>query len=863
MKGGRRLERALFLVSAAGAAALALWHFLGGRVYSVQNFSLYADRGELLIHAVLDKAVSYSMPLLSLLVAAAEYHSSITPETLARAARMLILLPAYAIGARGGRARGALFALAAMTAALGVVSHEAEQIIYTFAILVFLSADSHRIVTGGAAWSALSGVAAAGTLLIRSPLFGFPPLSAAFGWFTSAEKPGRKLLAAGLFLACAYLPLAPWARLNHAVFGRPILLEQERATCNLITGAAGVTFTIEGDARAFAGISRTDDPYRWAFRRIMDYPGAYALSVVRRLWQVFLFFPALILLAAAGFWLNRRDPAARLTALLAGYYILLHCLLSIEERYFYPVRFLLALLAAGGLWAVLERYGRFARREKTRDLLTPALVGLIAAGSAVALGFVWRYPGAARPGIIGLSSALERAPDNPWLHEKMARTLFSYDMTARGRAELSAACGLGGRPDLCWLHRTLTGGPPGPPPAVENRYELILVRSLKELELGMRDAALRSFAEAREMWADERNGIKEIPYKSDLEHLERIFETNRTFWDDDIHSVLLYWPPGARPGLLRAISEFTPLTPKLRHMLLSHRSRLTAPERKELAGLTERLGAELQGSESDWPGTTAALTAELLRRPVPVPAGIGAELRTLAELFSDPEEGMDPMFSPGPDPQGKAMRAAAETFLSEGKARSEAARRLADADPGNFAYSLISLREAGFSPETVKEAMARLRARPGALAAGAAAWALRGKARETLLLAEAAMKAGGLEESDWALLLPALQDTGGMAAGLKAADAALREHPGSSRILNDRGTLRYLSGDTAGALSDFSAALSSDPSNFAARMNLGSAFARSGDRERAAEIYRLARDKAGDENRRSAAAAALAGLSPR
>jgi hypothetical protein len=846
-----------FIAAAAAAAALGAWQFLGGNVYSVQNFAYYADRGELLFHAILDKSVSYSMPLLSLLVSWTEYHSYLSPTSLSRAAGLLVCLPAYAIGARGGRARGALFALAAMAGTLGVASHEAEQVFYSFVLLVFLAAELRRQESGGALPSAASGLAAAANLLIRSPLFAFPPLAAVWGWFTVGGKARRRLTGAALFLICAYLPLLPWARLNQAVYGKLILFEQERSTCNLITGASGIVFTIEGDARAFAGLGRTESAYPWAVRKIMENPLNYLRAVARRLWQVFRFFPVLFLLGAAGLWLARRNAAARFTALLAGYFILLHCLLSIEERYFYPVRHLLALLAAGGVWAALEKYGLAAAEKPARDRLVPALAALTALAVAVCLAVVLRFPGAARPGLIGVAAALEKYPDDPWLHKKLGETLLSYDLTGRGLAALGQACALGGRPDICWLTGATGGARPAPPPGVENRYELLLVKTFKELELGLGTEAAATFGEAQWLWLTERNRIKGVPYKSDEEHLRRIWQSNKTLWDTDLHGALLYWPPAERPGLVEKISRLTPLSPKLRCVQLANKARRSAAEEKELAALKGRLGPELQASEFDWRGNTLALAAELLRRGPAVPAGLEGELGLLAALPATPEETADLFSTHRNDNSGTELRAAAGTFLSAGDGRRRYAKQLAAADPDNFAYSLILLKEENFGPAAVKAARAALKAHPYALAAGAAAWAKKGGGEETRRLAGAAVKAGRLGEDGWSLLLLALQEAGDYLGGVAAADAALREHPGSSQLLNNRGVMNHLAGNSTVAIKDFKAAVSADMMNFSAQMNLGAALERAGERAAAAKAYSFAVIAAGgsEQDRQNAARA--------
>ncbi|MDD2805225.1 MAG: hypothetical protein PHV33_06690 [Elusimicrobiales bacterium] len=826
-----RGEPFLFWALAALAAGAAAWLVLGQRAYSVQNFEFYADRGEALFHAVRSKAVSYSMPLLSLLVSTARYHLGLEPGLLAKAAGALIALPAFAIGARGGgRARGALFALAALTAGLGGGSIEAEQVVYSLSVMAFLSVELLRQARGGTALAAASGLAAGLTLLVRSPLFAFPLLAAGFQYFSLRPALKKWLPATALFLGCSLLLLLPWVRLNHSLFGRVIPFEEERSTCNIITGASGVIYTIEGDARAFAGLSRTESPYPWAFRKILSSPLNYAAAVAKRLWQTFLMLWPLFLLAAAGyaFW---RGPEARFLVFFCGYFVLLHCLLSIEERYFYPLKFPLALLAAGGAWELLKKRLPGAATA-WRDRLTLPLLAALLLPAAWALAVVWRYPGASKPALIAVEEALKEHPADPWLYKKKGELLLSFDLAGAGRAALREACAAGAGADLCCLTAALESAAPRACPGSESLYELLLVKTLRELELGTYAEAEKTFAQARAHWLEERNGIKAMPYESDREHLARILETNKTLWDMDLYAALLYWEPAARSELIAKLERLTPLTPKLRAVLLGGKPRLGPGERAELAALERRLGPELQASEFEWAGNLRELTLELLRR-----GGSGradGALGQLLDLRLAPEETLE-VFGTGSPADGAALRGAAEAYLAA-PGDTAPARRLAAAAPDNFAYALILLKAGSFSPPALAEAAAHLRGRPYPLAAAAALCAGRGKKTEALALAAEAARNGALGEAGWQRVLLAAQLAGDYAAGLGFAGRALREHPGSPELLNARGMLKKLSGDAAGARADFEAA-ARDGISFSALMNLGLELEAAGESSRAAQAY--------------------------
>lgn len=831
-------SRYLFWFAAALALVPAGWILFGRAPNSVQNFDYYADsRGELLFHAVSSKAVSYGMPMMSLLVSAAQ-HLAFDPDLPARIAALLLCLASFGLGSRGGgKARGALFALAAALATVTCPAPESEQVIYSLFLLLFLSLELLRQAGGGPAISAAAGLAAGASMLIRSPLFAFPPLAVLFHRFTSRQGLGKWLLASALFLACAYLPLAPWARLNQSVFGRFILFEEERAACNIITGASGIVYTIEGDARSFAGLSRTESVYPWAVKTVLSNPGRYASAVARRAWEVFGMFPALFLLAAAGFLLGRKKPEARLLAFFSGYFILVHCLLSIEERYFYPLRYVLALLAAGGTWELLLKAG-LTPEETGKDRFTAPLFVLVLAAMAGTLAVVWRYPGAARPPLIAVTGELEKYPSDPWLYRLKGKVLLSLDLPKEGLEAWELACRLPGGPDLCYITETLSSAAPVEPPPLKNHYELLLVKLMRELELGREAAARATLEAAAKHWAGEHNLIKGPLFENDPQNLRRMEETNNNFRNVDLFDALIYVPAGKRAEVLARLSRLTPLTPKLRASQLLHTGNPAAAEKKELAALEKKLGLEFPSSEADWNTAALALSVELLRVGPRPPAGVEDPLGLLLALDLGPEKVIS-TFNDYSKRGGRAARAAALAWLkaSAGGNYAPEALALADSDRNNFAYTLIHLKAGAFSPEGLKSARESLKKYPYPLAVGAQAYAMKGEGEKAEELARAAARAGKLDEDGWSAALFALQESGRLKAGLELAEAALREHPGSAQLLNTRGVLKQLSGNAAGARKDYEAAVKADSSNFSALMNLGAALEAAGEKEKAAAIY--------------------------
>lgn len=838
---------ALGWAAAAAAVALALRAFVFDPVYAPHCLSCFADRGELLFHGLRDKAVSFAMPLPGLLFAWFKFHMGGDPYLPVKAAGLLSCLAAYSVGRAGGPpARGALFALAAALAGYFIPAHDPEQILYAFALLVFLRLELLRQSSAGAMPAAAAGLAAGFSMLVRSPLFAFPPLAAAWGLLRGGRggRSGRGLAAAGLFIVCAYLPLAPWAGLNYSLFDSFIPLEESRPASNVIAGAKGLVFTMEGDARAFAGISRDDSVYAWAAKTVLADPGTYAVAVLRRLAAAFMISPWLFLLAGAGLALCR-SPGNLFTAFMAAYFILVHCLLAIEPRYFQPLKYLLAMTAAAGAWRLIGGRKKQPSASPEPAAVPALLFAALALPSAAALAKVLVYPSSAGTGLPAVAAEAAKYPSDDWLLRREGETLLAVGMTAAGLDRLERACGPD-FPGLCYLASLMES----PAPAVPSRglgdwYELTLAKALRELQLGRFREAGESLAEARSNWLGERNAVRGA---EDRGHLERIKDTNPTFWDHDLRRALIYWTPAERSTILSRLARLEPLTPRLKGIMLRGKKTLTYAEARELGALDEAFADDLSGAEYDWPGNLRALSAALLAAAPPPPGDVGGPAGRLLALRLPPEKTLELFTPPSERPAGPALRAAAAAFILPpgSELRREAARLLRGTDKDDLVYALIWLGEERHSAAALEEFRRGLDERPYPLAAGALAYAAQGDKEKALELARAAA-ARPLPEAGWQLALQVFQSAGEYGEGAAAAGRALSASPGSPSLVNSRGVLRSLAGDAAGAKADFEAALSVRPGYFPALMGLGLLMERAGEKEKAAGLYREAIEKAGPD----------------
>lgn len=788
-------KQRLYKFAVCGAillTAAVIWAQLSRqRVYFETNFH---TAGENLLHAVPTPETVLNMPLSGLVISLARYHSPLGPEGLGAALSLLTYLVLFGIGAAGGGLpRGLLFAGAGALINLPVKVLEVEQLIYTPLLLLYAGLE-YRRVKGDLAAAAAAGLALGLTLITRSPLFLFPPLLLAWRRL-SGEKDPR---AEAVFLFFSYVLLLPWLGLTRALTGGFQLFEGERVACILITGAQGGVFApIASECRAFAGIAPDANIYAWAFGTVLHSPLVYAAGLLRRLWQASLMLPGFLLLAAVAFPLKTKEE--KITALLAGYFLLLHCLLALEERYLYPLRYLLLVLGLSGAWRRLAagtEPSPWGGRVLNAALALAAAAGLAASALVINLQLTRRSPDEA------VERALAKYPGDAWLLEK--------------RAEL----------------RRYSGKPWRAPPAgsgPENLYSVKLAALTASLETGDVRTAGRRFEEIKKMWETGRNGLRAAPYALDREMDARIRAANLTLWDTDLYGALLGYPPARRPGMIAALGKITALTPKLRYLAV-----ISSPPSP--AATDELLGLMPGTALPEWLDAREAaarlLPAALAAAPRCAKPQAGRDAQIISAMETELRENPAVMFTRYQPDLEKAGRADALALAGVLRGLKSGAPGTGQElpDKTNPVYAWLSFRLGG-----CKTAGAGLF---GDYAAAAAADYYAGKN----LKKEAASLLSTLEperaDPRTALLAAlALQELGDYARGLRFAGRALELNGKNPEALNQRGVLLMLSGDKDGAAGDFRAALGINRAYFQAAMNLGTLLAAEGRARDAALAY--------------------------
>lgn len=538
-----RLERApswLWLGLALLAALLRARHPLQGYIGEIHAA---VAPGEVLLHA-LGFPNTFYMPSLGVLAALVQNH-------LPQGSLFLLLLFVHASRLLLAFNLGRLIAgvpagLLAAAAAFLYPTDNAEQLLYGLCVLCAANLLAWSAKAPSLKRSALAGFGVGATLLVKSPLFLLPWLIALWDLFKRPERPLRPALLRGaLLLLCSYVLLVPWVRLNRVVHGRFIPFEAGRADANLITGALGVVFTVEGDTRALMGDSKGKSVYRWALERVREEPGRYFSAVGKRLGHVFLLHPFLILLALAGAWLCRKREAAQTASLVAACFALVHCLLSIEARYFDPLWLLLAPLAGCAL----------VRGEPRKEMGFAWLAAVpLFAFSLFVTGLAAAYPARVVQGVAGFDRALADFPDDPWLRVFRGYLRLDAEEQAGAMADFTEAlraC----RPwdgECAALQGLLSSREAGPdamaslPDSQDVRVNLM--RALRWLELGRRNEARAAYARAAELHLSASRTIRGAE-DAELPVLAKLEPKDKELLERYLQRLLLFWPAKEREKL--------------------------------------------------------------------------------------------------------------------------------------------------------------------------------------------------------------------------------------------------------------------------------------------------------------------------
>ncbi len=555
------LKKILPPLLAAAFCALNLW-VTGAAVSADTDPSLHTA-GSFLLAGLPGGDVNFNMPLFGTVFAAAR-NFGVTPVLFF----VILHLANYALvffaGSllRGYRAGLLALAAAGLFEALGGFAYNAEQSFYSFflllALLFLVLKDREDTLKN----NLLAGLAIGASLLVRTPLLLFPPLVVLSGRFWKTGLPEGRAARELAFLAASYALLLPWGALNQSVSGKFSLFDDRRAACNLITAAKGSVYTMNGNPFRLAGIGEEDSAFDYFVRETARAPLDHALTAVKRLWHIFLFHPLLSGLFLLALLKNRfRDgPAFGLPV----YFVLVHSLLSIEARYFYPLVYLLPPLIAAGLLRGGQE-GSVSRAAAEKAARAAFAISFCAVLTVEALVLAYPYRAAVNAGEPNaLSRAALRFPEDKTLQGLGCREKW---LEGDDGGFYNCLAGLGRKfGDTGIAYLVAASEAPAAAelaPPLGCGLDCLVMRMLRELELGDCGAAGKSLEKAYAAYQADHNMLRRAPYEKDKELELAIKEDSATFWQSCVYPRLLLRPPENMARILAGLDRLTALDGRL------------------------------------------------------------------------------------------------------------------------------------------------------------------------------------------------------------------------------------------------------------------------------------------------------------
>ena len=322
---------------------------------------------------------------------------------------------------------------------------------------------------------------------------------------------------------------------------------------------------MNGNSLRLAGLGEKDSAVVFYLREAAKEPLFFALTVLRRLWAVFLFHPLLFLLTfAAAAFIRKEDRF--FVSIFPVYFILIHSLFSVEKRYFYPLLYLLPVIMAAPFFNDRTEEDRAQRVLAGSGvaamfrLLFPAVLGveaLVAAYPARASRFT---PGAGGGAAAGYLSENDRT-----MRELECKELWIKGDDAGYCACLDAFAGkFDDKVSAYFLAVSVSKDPSALPLPHGAEMHCLILRMLREFELNLPDAAMVSFRQANVWYESEHNMVRGTPYAKDREIEALLKRDSETFWSAFVYPRLLMWPPERMSKIISGLSSRVAFDGRLR-----------------------------------------------------------------------------------------------------------------------------------------------------------------------------------------------------------------------------------------------------------------------------------------------------------
>jgi len=434
-----------------------------------------------------------------------------------------------------------------------------EQMLYSAACflvvyaLIRRSARQRSVIT-----QALTGACIGLSLFIKSPLFLLPFALAAWDIFSGKLRRGETSWQ-GLALLCLvpYVMLLPWLNFGSATANRVLFFEHGRAAQNMITAALGIACAIEG-GRALAALPPSSNYFLWAIKTALQHPINFLSGLLSRPLLLLEWYP----LALTALWLGwlrcRQNRVFNALIFFLAYYGAIHCLLSIQERYFVPV-WPLAIAGAATLpFQPRTKEGAAPVLGKYLFITTAVLLGTLYIATSVLL---YTYPSRAKNNKYNL--------ENPTATSAPMLAILSHQALSEGesvKAEKLARSAMMQRrtnmANVAYLYVLASKGLDISKPLLNQPLPFKNPQERREASyLLLANALMQKKPIARELrqgWLDWRladSSFRRVLSLEESRLQKMLLEENPDFLERELPALLLRFPPKQRPQLLERLKE--------------------------------------------------------------------------------------------------------------------------------------------------------------------------------------------------------------------------------------------------------------------------------------------------------------------
>lgn len=806
--------RALLTGALAAVAALRMAWIIGAagasfdrRHYCGEGQDRNVEAGHSLIHGLSHEHVLWSMPAGT--VANALMCRQARPAAVLAAPAAAFLLSGLMVFGLGGLlAGGTAGALALALFSWVTVPAQVynDRWLFTLSLILVAFLAVWRARFPSTRKTVLLAAAIGFSLNVLSVLFLFPVVLTAWGWRAHRGRPRpERLRDAALLLIVPCLFLLPWTLANWQTAHRLAFLESGRSDTNVITGALGLVQTAgPGDERELAGIKHGERVLAWAAGEVARHPLRFLDAVSRRLWYAASFQPLLLTAALLALWLFRRRPGQVQLGVAFLYFLVLHCLMSVEERYFTSLWPLAAALAASLIGFGRKEPARLPWAGRLAACAFLPFAGLVAYAQCLVLAYPSRSADPA-----SWERELSREPD-PWLLGSAGKRLLVAGRPAEAVAILTRARKIEPQGEqeqlLSWatLIRDRRGcGRPerlARDPQPELRMRQLIMQALAYLRAGQLKSAAEEMAQASALQSS-RSGS----------WATRARAATRGSLSATVKELLAYWPIQDRLAILAGLDKMPGQT--------------EAPLRTASDEAREALR---QAAKISAAGPTASAREEALR------------MLDYAERLAGSDAGV--------------VRRVAEEYsrLQAPDRAVEALLRLAARRPRDPAlrFDLALLAHAAGRREAALLALAEARelcSRTEDLRRLAGVYGEIGETREAakLLTRLTSARTSTSDMAELARLHMAMKEYD---KSLRLLDELVRRSPEDARWNNDRGVVLILLGRKEEAIAALRLSLAEDPGLLSAALSLGTLLSSTGRGREAREIYDRALARNGSDD---------------